>query len=152
MFRGNPQHTGVAASSIPITLPLEPKWGFHKSTRGTGVTSSPAVWQGMVFFGCDDGKFRALETKTGKDLWKFQAVGRKVSSPAVWEGIVFFGCGDGKSEGKLCALEAKSGKELWEFKTGASVWSPPAVCDGMILVVAGKFYALEARTGGILGV
>lgn len=105
MFRGNPQHAGVATSSIPLTLPLEPNWEFHKSTRGAGVTSSPAVWQGILFLGCDDGKLYALEVKTGKKLWEFRTGGNNVSSPAVCEGMVFFGCDDEK----FYALEARTG-------------------------------------------
>jgi outer membrane protein assembly factor BamB len=131
MFRGNPQHTGVATASIPLTLPLEPNWEFHKSTRGAGVTSSPAVWEGIVFFGCDDGKLYALEAKTGKELWEFKTGASVWSPPAVCDGMILV------VAGKLYAIEARTGKKLWEsnhieIDIGTDIL--PAVGGGMVLV------------------
>jgi len=42
--------------------------GIH---YGSWVDSSPAVVDGVVYFGSNDGKFYALDANTGHELWEF---------------------------------------------------------------------------------
>ena len=86
---------------------------------------TPAVADGMVYIGSYDGKFYALNEKTGAVKWKFATGGERrferkglhgmqpkrmiadafdvfFSSPVVVEGAVYFGSGDGH----LYALDA----------------------------------------------
>jgi len=50
---------------------------------GASSKSSPAFYNGTVFFGAYDKNFYALNAKDGKILWKFSTNGRIDSSPAV---------------------------------------------------------------------
>jgi eukaryotic-like serine/threonine-protein kinase len=92
-------------------------WSFQ--TRGSsfqsgfssGVHSSPAVVNGVVYFGSEDnsqllknsdfafmgsGILFALDTHSGSKLWSFQT-GREInSSPVVVNGVVYFGSLDGR--------------------------------------------------------
>jgi outer membrane protein assembly factor BamB len=205
MFRGDPQHSGIYASSQVATF-SRVKWKFHTggmvysspavaagvayigSTDGnlyavdiasgtqkwkfeakSRITSSPAVADGLVYFGAYDGNFYALNASNGTLKWKFQTAGERryagthlhgsqpaaetmpdpfdffLSSPAVWNGNVFFGSGDGN----VYSLNAASGAINWKFKTGDVVHASPAIADGTLFVGSwdSYFYALDAATG-----
>lgn len=61
MFRGGPQLLGVAAGSLSTNL--VPLWNFK---TGGPVKSSPAIVDGRVFAGSEDGFIYALDFATGK--------------------------------------------------------------------------------------
>jgi hypothetical protein len=67
MFRGNLQHTGVyQGSGLPTLSGV--KWKFHTSGQ---VISSPAVINGIVYFGSTDGNLYAVDAASGTLKWKF---------------------------------------------------------------------------------
>jgi len=142
------------------------KWKF--ATQGV-VASSPAISNGLIYFGSFDGSFYAVDASTGQQKWKFDTEGERrfaaknihgiqpenetmpdfwdfyLSSPAVSEGKVYFGSGDGN----IYALDAASGDVKWKFKTGNVVHASPAIAKGTLFVGGfdGYFYALDAATG-----
>jgi eukaryotic-like serine/threonine-protein kinase len=70
------------------------------------VSSSPAVANGVVYFGGADQHLYAFDAagvtdcsgtpKTCSPLWIWSSGGTSVdSSPAVWNGVVYVGAGDG---------------------------------------------------------
>ena len=67
------------------------KWKFE---TGDSVSSSPAVVDGVVYFGSYDNHLYALDTKTGEEQWKFETGDSVFSSPAVSDGVVYFGSHD----------------------------------------------------------
>lgn len=104
---------------------------------------SPAIWEDRVYVGFDGGRFWALDARTGKEAWHFDAPDAIRSAPSVsaQDSIVYFGCNDGH----LYALDAQAGQEKWKFKTGGKVTSSPSIYDGVIYVGSndGCLYALE---------
>jgi outer membrane protein assembly factor BamB len=118
------------------------KWSFQ--TDGE-VNSSPAVANGMVYFGSTDYKLYAIDASTGEEQWVFQAGSWIDSSPAVVDGIVYFGSNDGK----LYAVDAKNGSKLWDFETSYAIRSSPAIVNGMVIFGSNDYsvYALNAKTG-----
>lgn len=115
--------------------------------------SSPAVGGGKVYFGSGDGGVYALETATGRLLWR-HATGDVVhASPALADGRIYIGSWDRT----FYALDADTGKVAWTFATGADpaihnqegIASSAAVGEGMVLFGCrdGHFYALDAATG-----
>ena len=62
--------------------------------QNKNVYSSPAVADGIVFFGSTDNYLYAVDIKTGREKWKFKTENRVLSSPAVADGVVFFGSTD----------------------------------------------------------
>jgi eukaryotic-like serine/threonine-protein kinase len=116
-------------------------------------TSSPAVYNGKVFFGSGDGNIYAADAKTGLLLWKFATKDVVHASPAVADNTVYIGSWDSY----LYALDADTGKEKWSFKTGedpaihnqVGFQSSPAVVDGVLYVGCrdAHVYAVDAATG-----
>jgi outer membrane protein assembly factor BamB len=115
--------------------------------------SSPAVWNGAVYFGSGDGNVYALESASGKLKWKFKTGDVVHSSPAISDGTLYIGSWDTY----LYALDAATGKEQWRFKTGddadihnhVGIQSSPAVADGTVFFGCrdSNVYALDAKTG-----
>ncbi len=67
MFRNNLAHSGVyAAAGVPKLKGV--KWTFH--TRGE-VVSSPAIVDGVIYVGSNDGNLYALDQQTGTKKWAF---------------------------------------------------------------------------------
>lgn len=125
-------------------------WKFE--TDG-GLGSSPAVVDGTLFIGSNDGSVYALDMVTGDEEWTFETGGAVESSPAVLNGTVYAGSNDHR----IYALGAETGEKVWQFETGDRVRSSPAVeadagADDIDDVVAigsddGSLYILDAVTG-----
>jgi outer membrane protein assembly factor BamB len=115
--------------------------------------SSPAVWNGAVYFGSGDGNVYALDANTGIAKWKFTTGNVVHASPAVADGVVFIGSWDSF----FYALDATTGKEKWRFKTGedtkiynqVGIQSSAAVVDGVAYFGCrdSNLYALDAASG-----
>jgi outer membrane protein assembly factor BamB len=115
--------------------------------------SSPAVWNGLVFFGSGDGHVYAVDAGSGTLKWKFRTGDVVHASPAIADGMLFIGGWDTY----LYALDAATGAERWKFKTGddpvihnhTGIQSSPVVMDGVVYVGCrdAKLYALEAKSG-----
>ncbi len=120
-------------------------WSFE-GVAGSGTESSPAVANGVIYIGSDDGNLYALNASTGAKLWSFTTDLGVRSSPAVANGVVYVGsyetAGNGEG-GNMYALNASTGAKLWSDNTGSAVLSSPAVVDGVVYVdtVAGQLYA-----------
>jgi len=141
MFRHDLGRTGSADDST-VQPQGVPGWTFQ---TGGKIHSSPAVVDGVVYFGSEDYNFYAVDAATGKMLWKFQTGSFVDSSPAVVNDIVYFGSNDGY----LYALNANSGRKLWAFKTRYAVESSPAVTDDKVYFGGddGYVYCLNAENG-----
>jgi outer membrane protein assembly factor BamB len=115
--------------------------------------SSPAVWNGAVYFGSGDGHVYALDAATGALKWKFRTGDVVHASPAIADGTLFIGSWDTY----IYALDAATGTERWRFKTGddpkihnhVGIQSSPVVSDGLVYVGCrdANLYALDARSG-----
>jgi alcohol dehydrogenase (cytochrome c) len=82
------------------------------------------------------GAVRALDVKTGKQVWDFT-----LPSPP-WAGVLSTAGGlvfSGSQEGNFYALDAKSGNPLWQFQTGGAIRSGPMsfLADGKQHVAGG---------------
>ena len=115
--------------------------------------SSPAVFNGKVYFGSGDGNVYAVDALTGNLHWKFVTHDVVHASPAIADNTVFIGSWDSR----LYAIDAENGQEKWSFKAGedpvihnqVGFQSSPAVVDGVVYVGCrdGHVYALDASTG-----
>jgi outer membrane protein assembly factor BamB len=123
-------------------------WNY--SAGGTVTSSSPAIANGVVYFGSDGGNVYALNASNGALLWTYANSGAVQSSPAVANGVVYIGSDDNN----LYALNANTGAQLWGYTTGGSVESSPAVANGVVYVGSddGNVYAFgltgDARANG----
>lgn len=112
--------------------------------------SAPALDDTRVFFGSDDGKFRALDQKTGEVIWEFpigrHPLGKSIlSSPQIHKGVVYFGAYDGA----MYALDAATGKKLWNNEDADWIGSSPDLAPDLGLVYIGLEFGLWKRRGGI---
>lgn len=115
--------------------------------------SSPAVDQGIVYFGSGDGNVYALDAITGQLKWKFATGDVVHASPAVAAGTVYVGSFDSW----FYALDARTGELKWRFKTGedkvnynqVGLQSSAAVSGGVVYFGCrdSHLYALDAATG-----
>ncbi|MDQ6706543.1 MAG: PQQ-binding-like beta-propeller repeat protein, partial [Acidobacteriota bacterium] len=143
-FRGNPQLTGVAATTVPSTLKL--LWTYE---AGESIESSAAIVGGTVYVGVQSADLLAIDLQTGKLRWKYRAKeGIGESSPAVHDGVVYIG----DLAGLLHAVSAADGKALWTFKTGAEIKSSPVVAGDRVFIGSydSNLYSLSARNGKLL--
>jgi outer membrane protein assembly factor BamB len=123
------------------------------------VVSTPAVVDGVVYVGSDDGFLYALDLSSGARRWRADLGSPVGSSPAVGGGVVYAAVRDGR----IVALDAATGTRRWTRTTGKVLpfpWghesgdyylSSPVLVDGMVIVGAGDgaVYALTARTGAV---
>ncbi len=154
-FHGNLAHTGVYESPGP-TQPPRLQWAFK--TDGP-VIGTPAVANGVVFFGSTDGKLYAVDEETGRQKWQYPTLAARpvTSSPAVANGLVYVGGFDGvlyavnerRLEAKRLhgyAPAAQTIPDSWDLYT-----SSPAVSNGRVYVGSGdgNVYALDAQSGAV---
>jgi outer membrane protein assembly factor BamB len=125
-----------ATTGVPI-------WTF---TTGEGVTSSPAVTNGYVYFTSTDDNIYALDASNGTKIWNYRVNSYlEDSSPAVVNGRVYVG-----SDENLYCLDALYGVKIWNnSKTGCTAWSSPAVANGYVYIgsMDNNMYAINASTG-----
>ena len=156
MQRWNPYETVLGINNVGG---LQVKWKNSVGGYDAFHQSSPAVANGVVYFGSDDGNVYALNASTGEQLWSYTTEHGTYSnfvdsSPAVANGVVYVG----SANGNLYALNANTGAKLWSFKTvnlgiaGNQVNSSPAVLNGAVYFGSedGNVYALNASTGAKL--
>lgn len=121
------------------------------------IRSTPAVSDGVIYFGGGDGVFYALNAETGKEIWKFKTGGPIYSSPAVTTSTVYFSSRDNN----IYALQKKSGKVLWKFKMGNDIgkenyWdnylSSPIIVNDVLYIGSGDgfLYSFNNRSGKVI--
>ncbi len=127
------------------------KWRFSTGQRDErgGIETSPVLSDGKVLIGGNDGVLYALESNTGKVLWRlktwFDTYGI-FSNPALGpDGTLYFG----PKDGRLLAVTSK-GAISWEYTIGTTIETSPALgADGVVYLGAddGKLYAVGRSSG-----
>ncbi len=100
------------------------KWDYP--TSKSWVIGTPAVHDGIVYVGTSDSaRFMALDAKTGRLRFNFDAKAYMFSSAALAGDLAYVG----DHNGKLYAVDVKTGKAAWEFQTEASKQDPLKVLN-----------------------
>jgi len=88
-FRYGPKHQGYnpyeKLLSTSTVAGLNQAWRYD---TGDFIASSPAVANGVVYFGSYDDKLYALDASTGALKWTATAGGNIFTSPTVADGVV----------------------------------------------------------------
>lgn len=142
---GEARHSAAGIyGSAPSREMMPDAWDFF--------LSSPAVAEGIVYFGSGDHCVYALDAATGKLIWKYRGDSGFHSSPAISRGVVYIGCWDSA----FYALDARTGQLKWKFATGLDgshlmegIPGSAAVSQGIVVFGSrdGNTYALEEGTG-----
>ena len=116
---------------------------------GGDYQSPPTVSKGKVFVGGPDRFVRAMDTQSGKEIWRYEASGQVSGAPTVHDGRVFFGQ-QGGNDDLYCVSEA-DGAPLWTAQPGW-VWTTSTPHDGRLYTgtVDGKIFALSTEDGSTL--
>jgi outer membrane protein assembly factor BamB/calcineurin-like phosphoesterase family protein len=124
---------------------VKEKWRYEATAN---VISTPAIDNGLVFFGDQDGKMIAVTYEKGKEKWSFQTGGSIFSTPAIAKGKLVFGSGDGK----VYCLESKNGKLKWKYETEAAVLGCPLIENDTVFIGCSDhtFIALDLNTGKLV--
>jgi outer membrane protein assembly factor BamB len=118
-----------------------------------GTESSPMVWNGMVYFGSQDGTVYALRARTGATVWTYHASGAVKGGPSIANGKVYFG----DYAGRVYALDARTGRQIWAVGTNGTAfgfgsgtfYSSPAIAYGRVYIgnTDNFVYSFSASTG-----
>jgi eukaryotic-like serine/threonine-protein kinase len=150
----------------PAQILLPPVlWSFQ--TEGA-IWGAPALNEGLVYIGSDDGNLYAIDADSGTLRWKFATRGLVRSRPAISNRLVYFASDDGF----LYGVEAGTGKQVWRtdihnFSANEARENPglipdptifdykqssPVASEGRLYVGSadGNVYALAADTGRIM--
>ena len=137
----------------PEPFPWQRGWQFRPDPPVRSCylmpRSTPAVGGDRVFYGAENGRFYALDTKTGVKAWSFQTVNSDkgiASVPLLVEGAVVFGAYDGN----VYCLDQETGAVRWKFVEADWIGSSPALVPGANRIVIGLEHSLAAKQGSIV--
>jgi outer membrane protein assembly factor BamB len=114
------------------------------------IESSPLLHGNRLFVGSWDHGVHAINAKTGRRIWRFQADNQVNTSAAWWRGRIFIG----SDSGTLYALSARTGRQLWSARSGSGEfwYATPTVAYGRVYIgnTDGTMYVFGAKTGNLL--
>ena len=154
----NPSVTIVPLVNVPSSTPPTLLWNYK---RGSGISSSPVVDDGIVYVGASDGNVYALNATNGAQLRNYtnidNASGYGVPnydnfSPAVVNGVIYLPGGV-----TVNALNTANGALLWSdapFLNIQVFFTSPVVADGVVYTTTTQMtfvlFAFNAKTGNEL--
>ncbi len=106
---------------------------------------APAVAGQALYVAASTGDLYALDTKTGKRIWRATVGQNNPTIPVAAGDTVYLATDDDT----LYAIDTATQAVRWKFKTGASVESSPLVLGGIVYFGSddGYVYALDATAG-----
>jgi len=118
------------------------RWRFRAKR---GITASPVVEDGSVFFTSLDWTLYGLDAQNGWVLWRYRLGKPSISSPAISGHFVIVGSIDGF----IYCVDSRNGKEVWRFRTENQVTGSPVIYRDSVYCgsVDGSLYCLETRSG-----
>ncbi len=121
-----------------------PLWTFPS---GDKIWSTPALQDGLAYFGSHDHNVYAVNLVDGTEEWRFATGGAVAGKPLLFQDMVVVGSFDKK----LYALEAETGAKRWELQGDNWFWAGAVANDSTIFApnMDGKVYAVD-RQGGLL--
>ena len=143
------------------TTNLAVRWVYPREGNLSSIVGGVVVGDGMVFFGCSDGKVYALDAEVGDKLWESEATGDKIwGTPVFLSQFVSHGSDGSTNESKLFvgsfdkkvyALNPYDGSVEWEYATEGSVIAEPLIFNSTVYV--GSFdrnlYAIRSSDGAL---
>lgn len=126
------------------------RWRF----KTLPIESSPLLRNDTLYVGSWDNKVHAIDARTGRQKWAFEADEQVNTSAAYWKGTIYI-ASDG---GTLYALDAGSGKLRWSAQSNARFgtrefwYASPTVAYGRVYIgnTNGEMYSFGARSGKLL--
>jgi len=164
MYRRDPRRSGASPAALPPRLARL----WQVSLRGP--LTPPVSAGGKVYVAAkDEHTLYALDSLSGREVWRHTAGGRIDSPPVIDGPRILFGCADGYA---YC-LRAEDGALVWRFQAAPArrlicdrgrlespwrVHGSMLLLDGVVYLTAGRssfldggiwIFGLDARTGEI---
>lgn len=120
-----------------------------EALNGALVGSPTLSPDGVLYIGTLGSEMVAVDSASGKVLWRVPTAGWVWSGPALEGDTLYFG----DQEGHVYALEAADGSIIWDVQpetaTARSISDRPLVLDGTVYYSSesGTLFALEAANG-----
>jgi polyvinyl alcohol dehydrogenase (cytochrome) len=138
-YRNGPANTGENAADTEIDRAsvsvLTPQWQKDKLV---GVTGTPVVSAGIVYFGDETGTQWAIKLSSGAVLWSTKVGGGVIGSPAVVGAALYVGAGS-----TLYRLNAVNGQVVWKITTNpnpyAQINASPVVVGHLVILGTAQF-------------
>lgn len=122
-------------------------WTFEvEDPERDRLFSSPAVYDGTLYFGSTDRSVYAVDVTDGTERWSTRTDAQVNVSPTVADDVVYIGNGSST----VLALDPDSGEPLWTYDLGEGPIVGQIIPSGERLFVAhhrGGLVALEASGG-----
>lgn len=176
-WRYDAQRSAASPADLPASLRLawsrelprlKPAWPDQPKLQ-FDTCYEPVVAGQRLFLGSSfDDSVTAFDSRSGAELWRFDAEGPVRFAPLVWQDKVYFVADDGY----LYCLNVSDGALLWRFRGGPSdqkvlgnerlisAWPArggPVIEDGKVYFCAGIWpfmgifiHALDANTGQVI--
>ncbi|MEM7545005.1 MAG: PQQ-dependent methanol/ethanol family dehydrogenase [Pseudomonadota bacterium] len=148
---------------------LFPAWAFSLGgEKQRGQETQPIIYDGIMYITGSYSRMYALDVKTGKELWQYDARLPEGILPccdvvnrgaAIYGDKIFFGTLDAR----IVALDAKTGDVVWrkkiaDYKAGYSYTAAPLIVDGLIITgnsggefgIVGEVQARDTETGELV--
>jgi len=165
------RYSPLAAVNAKTVKNLVPAWSMSfGGEKQRGQESQPVIADGKMFVTASYSRIFAIDTKTGKKLWKYEhrlpdgimpccdVINR---GAALYDDLVIFGTLDAQ----LVALNKDSGKVVWkqkvdDYAAGYSMSAAPIIVKGLVISgvsggefgVQGRLEARDAKTGKLVWV
>jgi outer membrane protein assembly factor BamB len=115
-------------------------WHYDKIRRSI---STAAIQDGILYYADFSGFLRAIDAKTGQELWVHDMLAAVWGSPILVDGKVYLG----DEDGDVVVMQAGREKKLLaEMNMGSSVYSTPVPAGGVLYIAnRNQLYALAAK-------
>jgi outer membrane protein assembly factor BamB len=153
-FRMGPENNAVVGGRLEATWRIE---------TGGQISASPAIADGTLYVGNNDGSLFAIDVASGQVLWKAHVPNPLMSDPLVYGDVVIVGEGDptsrtsspsepimvGQGPSALMAFDRSRGAMRWQTPLSGSAMPTPAIIDGILVNHDGAGYinGLDPATG-----
>ncbi|AFL51176.1 PQQ-dependent methanol/ethanol family dehydrogenase [Sinorhizobium fredii] len=169
MGRGLQRYSPLETLNKTNVKNLLPAWGFSLGgEKQRGQESQPIVHDGVMYITASYSRLFAIDIKTGKELWQFDARLPEGILPccdvinrgaAIYGDNIYFGTLDAR----LVALNRKTGDVVWNkkianYKEGYSYTAAPLIVNGLVITgnsggefgIVGEVQARDAKTGELV--
>lgn len=102
------------------------RWQFETEDE---VSAAPAVADGTVVAGSEDGNLYALDVVDGSERWRFEAGIEIAGTPALLDGTVYAGTA-GWDDFRVYAIDLERGTERWMVETEGTINTALTAVDG----------------------
>jgi alcohol dehydrogenase (cytochrome c) len=166
MGRDLQRHSPLALINKENVGKMVPVWAFSLGgEKQRGQETQPLVHDGIMYITGSYSRLYAIDLKTGKELWQFDArlpEGILPCCDVINRGAALYGDNIyfGTLDARIVALNAKTGDVVWnkkiaEYKEGYSYTAAPLIVNGLVITgnsggefgIVGEVQARDALTG-----